>query len=564
MNEFSTYYLPTQTTSLAHYFGAAIILPSGYYTNRPADIQNVSAGSLLISKERWVKDVNCSIEFVIDNNEFKLNRVDDNYFLLDGCLPVSRIKAIYFANDGQKTQTLWNVNKSTAFIPDHLVKVDAFPTKVVEEPNGQAVAGAQPMQSDYSERIKRYDVLLGGFSFMKLCAELSGNYPPSFFPTLAHFNFFISNLVQEVERSQQLDIRSPYLGLFSSKENEWTKWLPFIYTDMPNVDIENFARGLGIRIEKKLGIFQLDSLDSTSVLFDIVLLSLYGNNKAKSTEDLLHYLEDSKLRSQKIEEISLLFGLRNGYAKLRNRYKLRGNNCAVKVELTFVLDYYFIEGIYQSVFYGRRDNSVFDVLSGIFPDINNVSIQEEIREKIFSSLVISKKEESTISGNSSDGIAEQIIRLILDVEVPVSHPYWIITVDKEKALKYLREKAGSQIGTLIGTQTPFAERIDAVPAPDEYKSRNEVLMAENRELKRMLEEALKEKKPTNIPKKKKAVKASAKEPGTSPQAKRLDDMTFEELIAEARSLGIKVDPKAKKTTAAIKVLKASIIQKKLE
>ena len=43
------YYLPTRTTSLAHYFAKGIISPAACYTNKPDDIQENCPNALLIN-----------------------------------------------------------------------------------------------------------------------------------------------------------------------------------------------------------------------------------------------------------------------------------------------------------------------------------------------------------------------------------------------------------------------------------------------------------------------------------------------------------------------------------
>ncbi len=44
-----TFYLPTNSGSIAHYFNRAIILPAKYYTNKTEDIQDSSEQTLILS-----------------------------------------------------------------------------------------------------------------------------------------------------------------------------------------------------------------------------------------------------------------------------------------------------------------------------------------------------------------------------------------------------------------------------------------------------------------------------------------------------------------------------------
>lgn len=50
----SSFYIPINTGSLAHYFGKGIILPTKYFKNKLDDIQNKYSESLLLSTSKWV------------------------------------------------------------------------------------------------------------------------------------------------------------------------------------------------------------------------------------------------------------------------------------------------------------------------------------------------------------------------------------------------------------------------------------------------------------------------------------------------------------------------------
>ena len=47
-----SFYIPINSGSLAHYFNKAIILPAKYFTNKPYDIQNKFADSLMLSENK--------------------------------------------------------------------------------------------------------------------------------------------------------------------------------------------------------------------------------------------------------------------------------------------------------------------------------------------------------------------------------------------------------------------------------------------------------------------------------------------------------------------------------
>ncbi len=51
----------------------------------------------------------------------------DGFYLLNGIIPISRIKKIYFQSKGQMEVTIGNIRISTAFVPKKWLEVDTSP-----------------------------------------------------------------------------------------------------------------------------------------------------------------------------------------------------------------------------------------------------------------------------------------------------------------------------------------------------------------------------------------------------------------------------------------------------
>src|SRR5690606_37511888 len=129
------------------------------------------------------------------------------------------------------------------------------------------------------------------------------------------------------------DFSERYKGLFILNENEWSKWQPYIYKNIEVREIETIAEKEGIRIEKKLGVINLNSINPNSLVFDLAVLAIYGNGKNKSTDDLVSSIHTGIIPNEKREEIALLFGLNSGYTKLHNQYKAGSRSFDVKFKL---------------------------------------------------------------------------------------------------------------------------------------------------------------------------------------------------------------------------------------
>jgi len=180
MNE-NIYYLSIRSSSLPHYFGKALILPSRFYKNRPSDIQNINSDYLVLSKKKFLNDSNCSIELVLDEEEVNyLTKIeDDNTFLYSNPIPISRVKKVYFIDEEQKLKTIDNINKGTAFIPMTL-------SKVIEEESISRdiiVKDTFNYSPELESKIKTYHHILGGLSFARY--TLNGEYSKNYFLSIA-------------------------------------------------------------------------------------------------------------------------------------------------------------------------------------------------------------------------------------------------------------------------------------------------------------------------------------------------------------------------------------------
>jgi len=119
------YYLSIKSTSLAHYIGKGLILPSRFYKNRPVDIQTIEEDYLILSKNRFLNDSNSSIEIVLNSEEIKNIEDITGIFLYPNPIPISRIVKIYFTDEAQKQKTIFNINMGTGHIVEPISKVQS-------------------------------------------------------------------------------------------------------------------------------------------------------------------------------------------------------------------------------------------------------------------------------------------------------------------------------------------------------------------------------------------------------------------------------------------------------
>lgn len=412
-----TFYIPINSGSLAHYFSKAIILPAKYFTNKPEDIQNRFADSLLLSESKWVGNCDCSIEIVLTDAEAKeLAKVSNRFYLYNTPIPISRVKSVVFLDTKQKETTIWNINSGAAFVPDGIVSVEK--NRDIDILSDTEIEAGNDFKStaEVSDKIKRFDIILGGFAFMRLGGKSFMNYSENYFSTLSYFNKLVEEQTLDAAKEKGFKFSNKYIGLFSKQESEWSKWQQYIYQNLDAQEIEALAEKEGIRVEKKLGLLKIDSINPSSHLYELAILATYGDRKNKSADNLVTDLSNGTIAPEKIEDVSILFGLHNGYSKLRNKYKgaVKDNN--VKFTLESKLDYYIIESIYQFVFNGSKSNYTFNYIDSWCPSSKyKPNVKEYETFKILDTVIIAKKKQTPLElflENYSAEIYSTIVRSI--------------------------------------------------------------------------------------------------------------------------------------------------------
>jgi len=434
----NTFFIPIQSSCLAHYFSKALILPSHYFENRIEDIQSKFNDSILLSKLKWVKNSDCSIEIILTQTEIKeLFELTENFYQFNRPIPISRVKQIHFLSGEQKEVTIWNINDGAAFIPEKLIAVEQNDNINYNSDEGLKEKLVNQASDVLEKKAKQFDTLLGGFAFMKISGKSFMNYSENYFSTLSYFNKLIEEQTSKAVKEKRLKTSNKYISLFSKNESAWTKWQQFINQNVETQDIENLAENEGIKIEKKLGLLKLDSINVNSDLYDIAVLAIYGESKHKTTDDLVTDLSNGTIPQEKAEDVSLLFGLNNGYSKFRNKYKTANIERIVKFKLESKLDYYTIESIYQFVFNGDKNNSKFNFIDELFISQGQIKSEKDYETyKILDTVVIAKKKQTPLEfflENYSTEIYETVVKSISQWLPP------IVKIEGKQGVQYFEK-----------------------------------------------------------------------------------------------------------------------------
>ena len=356
-----SFYIPIHSMNLAHYLGSGIIVPSNYIEDKNDDIQDGFKNYLLLSSSKFTKNTNCAIEVVLNNNEESPKKISEHFFLFDMPLPISRIKNIYFTNEEQKIRTAQNISYGDAFIPEELLKVSqeaGIETKEIDNIEFQI------SEKNWSEYLKKYNRVLGGFSTMKISKENFQNYPTHYFSTLGNINNLFSNILAE----QNVDIENSFQFAFTDEER-FKNFHNTIYSDIEINEVERYAEKDKVKLEVKYGLIQIEKIPENTQTYLVAILESYGYGKRKQVDSFIFDLTEGKFAEKKKEGLSLIFGLNKGYKAFRNKYKTANFEVDIKFHLDSKLDYYIIESIYQNIFNSLNNISSFTYIDSMFQEV---------------------------------------------------------------------------------------------------------------------------------------------------------------------------------------------------
>lgn len=370
------FYLPINSSSLAHYYNNGCITPSKYIENRLSDLQSRFENYILISTIMGVNDADCFLELAIEKSEFEhALELTKDVFLLETPLPISRVKSIFFSNKEQMQQTIANIELSSAFIPKDIVHVVELFNKIkIKESNHIKKTSFK----DYSSELRQFNSLLGGFSLMRISSDEGRNFSENYFQTLAFFNEVIEDELKAANQNLSNKFHDAFIGNDSFKV-----LFKYLNKQINEFDLEEIAKIEKYRIyrDNLSGIIDLSNLKGATYI--VAILNSYGTGeeaRRKKIDGLILSNFRSNIKRGKEEVVALCYGLNRGYSKFTHKYILGDKIIDLKFKLDSQLDYYTIESLYQYSFNKKR--------SGAFPNIDkwcpqieetNLNINEEYR-----------------------------------------------------------------------------------------------------------------------------------------------------------------------------------------
>jgi len=328
------------------------------------------------------------------------------------------------------------------------------------------------------------------------------------------------------------------------------------------------------------------------------VLATYGENKNKRTDNLVSDIHNGIIPINKAEEVALLFGLNNGYSKLRNQYKEAKNEYPVKFKLDSKLDYYTIESIYQFVFCDLKKSYSFDFIDVKFENTPIKSVQTGFDSfKILDTIVIAKKKKTALEEffeTLSKDFYEKLVNVLSQWNPPFT------STDVESAKLYFQKVLNSSLENAVlsfqkGIEAEFEQKsnklktdlelkhkIEIENLRDEFTKKIELSLATNTatEIKPLMPEqpdadevsAVKEPiieydiqtEPRNVENKdliESTIEYDSNSDEQELEANKFDNMTVKELQQIAKKRGVSYSGMSKKDL--IKTLKFLLLSKKI-
>jgi hypothetical protein len=482
-------YIPIASNNLSHYFVGGIIIPAKYIDNRNPDIQDYNKDSILLSRYKFTTYSNCAIEVILNEKEESIEKISDDFFLLNTPLPISRIKKIYFRKNEQKVQTLFNIQSGIAFLPENLVQLSDETEMPFSEIDGYK---SQVNRADFQAQIKRFDKLMGGISVMNIARESYQNYPTHFVVTLGNINVHFNSLLI----NQGIHINNQFEFAFN-EGGKFRDLYDTIFSETSLEIVQTFARKEGINIETKNGVIQLDKIPEGKQTYYVAILENFGLGKRKQLDSFISELISGNLDEKRKEGIALIFGLNKGYKAFRNKYKTANFEVDIKFHLDSQFDYYIIESIFQYVFNRKTEIASFSYIDNW---CNKASLGQSNSGnyktyKILDKKIIYKKKQeffedyfqlfSQARNKVFTAITEKIKNILPG----------FISLDNEKAIAYFDSQLNKPIKDLATEIISSFQ--DTIDTKDEYINNLETFLEEKTEENEILKNEIFELKQKN-------------------------------------------------------------------
>ena len=366
-------YLQINKIKLQDYIAKGMIAPDIYLGDEiERDIQSKNKTHLALASS-YIESIDQSqllLEIILtDDEKEELKQVGDIYYY-EKPLPFTRIKQIYIQDKKTKDRLLTEIsNYEIGYIPENLFVFFKKARKIVFEKGCEYSILESNEVIDYEKEIRKFDKLMGMFSFMKNTdlyyfdeTQTFSNYSKNYIAVLSLFNNPMekrdTNFLHLLKENRELfdlvnsdnQINDDFINaMIVSTDDEEIKE---IYTTLLNDP--NSKRRCLERLREKDGVH-----------FYVCLLYIH-KQKDSNKKDSFKANIAQEIPYEKAELALAFLGLYYGYKSLRANEEIQindkyisklieKNRVNIKFKLDSKLDYITVESIYNRVFYDKKD-----------------------------------------------------------------------------------------------------------------------------------------------------------------------------------------------------------------
>jgi hypothetical protein len=382
------YNISISSSNLGRYFSDAIIKPHSYYREIDDDFQSQNNTVIILTDDAFVNNTDCCLQVELSDKELKKNTLfeGEGFLFYGGLLPITRVKSILFL-DKEKKENVITLARSSAFIPEYLVKVikdrdSSNKTVIVDD--------GHKSEMNFEEKIDRYNRFLGGLAFMKIATEQSYfNYSENYFSIVGFFNSKIkSNLELNIKCVETNDSLT---GMFDDENKNYADFRKYVYGKTHYITKYFDKQG----IQSSSNFYITDNISKSKIKILSYLVN-YGpkNNTPRKTDSLIKLITENKV--EKKDAIAFFFGLHNGYQNLEKYYSVNDSSVKVKYELNSKLDYYTIESVYNYVINGEKHADIDYIEDRNIVNVKKVDTKKYKTYKIIDEDIIYSKVPTSI------------------------------------------------------------------------------------------------------------------------------------------------------------------------
>jgi transcriptional regulator with XRE-family HTH domain len=333
-------YANIESENLFSYFKQSAIMPGRYFIRDFPSEQEIFRYHVLVSEHKWINYSDVSIE--LDIADYKLIPLERGLYLIDGIIPLSRVRNIWFRDISTMYKTVDFLKSKAVYISnyvhDEAVRAKIMCTEFIEERLSKNLT-----HTDLVRKTEMYRRYLGALALIR-----------PFFPE--DHDYIRKNLAKGGNHSLLKLLKGNSSLLKAILEGSITlktvRAVAKKYGESVDVVSEDIHRTRGFILDQQIS---TDRLNKNGVPYIFAILYKYYSNLDGLLVEIAHLLPNNEERAK---GILFCFGLMKAYNRLPNEFNIGHRKYPLKIifdrnKETCQYDMDTLEYVHQSVF---RDN----------------------------------------------------------------------------------------------------------------------------------------------------------------------------------------------------------------